>query len=143
MENCPLACKNKILSCLLRILIYFWRRPIFPGRHQPSIFGTEKLNCRVRDGNGCVLLVISTRNLYKLFKCIRMHPQNYIMLRNLRHDVLLFNAKDLFHTCFFGQALDLLVSVSSMHYCTYTPDLSTTSSAWGLTHCWWDISSWG
>ena len=26
------------------------------------------------------------------------------------------------------QALDLLVSVSSIHYCTYTPDLSTSSS---------------
>ena len=31
------------------------------------------------------------------------------------------------------QALDLLVSVSSMHYCTSTPDLSTLSSTRGLT----------
>ena len=34
--------------------------PIFPGRRQPSIFGTSELNCRVRDGNGWTLTVIST-----------------------------------------------------------------------------------
>ena len=32
-----------------------------------------------------------------------------------------------------GQALDLLVSVSSMNHFTYTPDLSTRSSFWCLT----------
>ena len=32
-----------------------------------------------------------------------------------------------------GQALDLLVTVSSMHYCTSTPALSTSSSSRGLT----------
>ena len=32
-----------------------------------------------------------------------------------------------------GQALDLLVSVSSMNHFTYTPDLSTRSSLWSLT----------
>ena len=32
-----------------------------------------------------------------------------------------------------GQALDLLVSVSSMDHSTYTPDLSTRSSLWSLT----------
>ena len=37
-----------------------WRLPIVPGRFQPSIVGTSELNCRVRDGNGCTLTVIST-----------------------------------------------------------------------------------
>ena len=37
-----------------------WRTPIFPGRHQPSIFGTNELNFRVRDGNGWTLVVINT-----------------------------------------------------------------------------------
>ncbi len=37
-----------------------WRKPIFPGRHQPSIFGTSELNFRVRDGNGWTLAVINT-----------------------------------------------------------------------------------
>ena len=35
--------------------------------------------------------------------------------------------------CFLGQALDLLVSVSSIDHSTYTPDLSTRSSLWSLT----------
>ena len=35
-------------------------RPIFPGRFQPSIFGTNELNYRVRDGNGWTLKVINT-----------------------------------------------------------------------------------
>ena len=37
-----------------------WRKPIFPGRYQPSIFGTSELNFRVRDGNGWTLVVINT-----------------------------------------------------------------------------------
>ena len=35
-------------------------RPIFPGRFQPSIFGTNELNYRVRNGNGWTLTVINT-----------------------------------------------------------------------------------
>ena len=34
--------------------------PIFPGRRQPSIFGANELNCRVRYGNGWTLTAIST-----------------------------------------------------------------------------------
>ena len=41
-----------------------WRTPIFPGRHQPSIFGTNELNFRVRDGNGWTLVVINTNYLF-------------------------------------------------------------------------------
>ena len=36
------------------------RRPIFPGRFQPSIVSTDELNYRVRDGNGWDLNVIDT-----------------------------------------------------------------------------------
>ena len=36
------------------------RLPIFPGRHQPSIFSVSELNFRVRDGNGCTLAAIVT-----------------------------------------------------------------------------------
>ena len=35
-------------------------RPIFPGRLQPSIFSTQELNYRVRNGNGWNLFVIDT-----------------------------------------------------------------------------------
>ena len=34
--------------------------PIFPGRFQPSIFGVNELNYRVRDGNGWTLITINT-----------------------------------------------------------------------------------
>ena len=39
-----------------------------------------------------------------------------------------------------GQALGLLVAVSSMHYCTSTPALSTSSSSRGLTNLCYGIS---
>ena len=39
-----------------------WRTPIFPGRHQPSIVGTNGLNFRVRDGNGWTPAVINTNS---------------------------------------------------------------------------------
>ena len=35
-------------------------RPIFPGRFQPSIVGTDELNFRVRNGNGWTLAVKDT-----------------------------------------------------------------------------------
>ena len=43
-----------------------WRKPIFPGRHQPSIFGAGELNFRVRDGNGWTLAAINTNCVYCL-----------------------------------------------------------------------------
>ena len=36
------------------------QRLIFPGRFQPSIFSTDELNCRVRNGNGWTLIVTGT-----------------------------------------------------------------------------------
>ncbi len=38
------------------------RRPMLPGRVQPSTIGTERLNFCVRDGNRCDPLVIATGN---------------------------------------------------------------------------------
>ena len=40
--------------------------PIFPGRHQPSIFGRDELNYRVRNGNGWTLILISTNSVIRL-----------------------------------------------------------------------------
>ena len=44
-----------------------WHLPIFPGRHQPSIFGTTELNFCVRDGNRWTLSVINTNLFISLF----------------------------------------------------------------------------
>ena len=40
-----------------------WHLPIFPGRHQPSIVSRNELNCRVRNGNGWTLALISTNSM--------------------------------------------------------------------------------
>ena len=45
--------------------------PIFPGRHQPSIFGRDELNYRVRNGNGWTLILISTNSVSGFH---RKHP---------------------------------------------------------------------
>ena len=44
--------QRKTAAAFLQLLSLCWRRAIFPGRRQPSIFGTDELNFRVRDGNG-------------------------------------------------------------------------------------------
>ena len=41
-------------------LILCWRLPIFPGRRQPSIFGTTELNFCVRNGTRWTLCVNGT-----------------------------------------------------------------------------------
>ena len=81
-----------------------WHLPIFPDRHQSSIFGTIELNFRVRHGNGWTLNVINTnsyRSLYdlisislycakvkiifqKLFYNLYSWPQIYTFSNNLR-----------------------------------------------------------
>ena len=44
----------------MQVTFQCWRKPIFPGRLQPSIFGAGELNFRVRDGNGWTLAAINT-----------------------------------------------------------------------------------
>ena len=43
-----------------KTLLTCQHRPIFPGRVQPSIVGTDELNFRVRNGNGWTLAVKDT-----------------------------------------------------------------------------------
>ena len=40
-----------------------WQCPIFPGRFQPSIFGADELNFRVRYGYGWTLIAIITNSM--------------------------------------------------------------------------------
>ena len=42
-------------------LLIAWRRPTLTGGEPPTTIGAEKLNFRVRYGNGCDLLAIATR----------------------------------------------------------------------------------
>ena len=51
------------------VLFRAWQRPTLTGALAPTTIGAEKLNFRVRYGNGCDLLAIVTR----LF-CLRFIP---------------------------------------------------------------------
>ena len=48
------------------LLLFVSALHIFPGRRQPSIVCTTKLNYRVRNGNGWILRVINTDYLSML-----------------------------------------------------------------------------
>ena len=60
-----------------------WHLPIFPGRHQPSIFGTTELNFCVRYGNRWTLSVINTN--YLRFISQEQLILYYILLRLSTH----------------------------------------------------------
>ncbi len=50
-----------------RVLIKIFRqRPTLPRSLPRSTIGAEKLNFRVRNGNGCVLFAIATKKTYTL-----------------------------------------------------------------------------
>ena len=100
-----------------------------PTKRIRSTIGAGGLNFCVRNGYRCDPSAIITRksffllfSLSEFFSSSSRFPQNYSMynfLISIPHNL--------------GQALDLLVSVSSMYHYTYTPDLSTRSSFWSLT----------
>ena len=50
--------KRQSIDCLSVLAL-----PIFPGRRQPSIVSRNELNCRVRNGNGWTLALISTNSM--------------------------------------------------------------------------------
>ena len=89
----------------LRRNISIRRGPTFPGRLQPGMLGTRELNFCVRDGNRCGPSALITGKS---------------ILNTAQRSKL-------------GQALDLLVPVSSTPYGAYTSGLSTSSSTRGLT----------
>ena len=114
--------------------------PIFPARLQASIFGASELNFRVRDGNGWTLTAINTNLLF----LERKSKQKELYAFFFQEEGLRFNYRTLkteqsnrrtqckrLHSISSsqpetsGQALGLLVPVSSIHYCTSTSGLST------------------
>ena len=97
-----------------------------PTKRIRSTIGAGGLNFCVRDGYRCDPSAIITRIPILLSEVTFRFPQNYSMYNvpTLLQYILLSS---------LGQALDILVSVSSMDHSTYTPDLSTRSSFWCLT----------
>ena len=137
-------------SIFPRLIIQQKKRPIFkidlsftlaatyfPRSYPPSIIGTAELNFCVRYGYRCVLRVIATEfqlitftyifdiSSYLLAFCFLFSlPALAFRFYLLACNIFLLLSLRIFH--FLGQALGLLVSLSSIHYCTYTCDLSTT-----------------
>ena len=99
-----------------------------PTKRIRSTIGAGGLNYCVRNGNRCDPSAIITRiSLFSFKKIFTRFSQNYPMY----NFYFLSNLTTFF--LYLGQALDILVSVSSMNHFTYTPDLSTRSSFWCLT----------
>ena len=103
--------------------------PIFPGRLQPSIVGRSELNFRVRNGNGWTLALINT-NFARAFAPTILFSGYYTLKTEQRE---LSGGSKAYCLQIVGQALGLLVPVSSIHYCTSTSGLSNKSSACALT----------
>ena len=101
--------------------------PIFPVRLQTSIVGRSELNFRVRNGNGWTLALISTNC------CRSVCLGNLISGRTLKTEQRRIVVSKAHCLQIVGQALGLLVPVSSIHYCTSTSGLSNKSSICALT----------
>ena len=122
------------------------RRPTLPGRFQPSTISVLRLNFCVRDGNRWIPQAIVTGNSsgslpFAASLPLRLapgfapsKPHRSAPLRSPDLGSLRF-ASDFPHNLFLSpdQALDRLVSSSSIRCRTSTDDLSTLSSSRGLT----------
>ena len=109
---------------LLRIKIR--QRPNLPGRVQPSTFGAKRLNFCVRNGNRWNPLAITTgKGMHFYFPHLENRTFSFLAIRSAFSS---FNQSRFFglslNRLFSDQALDRLVSSSSIHYCTSTDDLS-------------------
>ena len=89
-------------------------------------------------------------SLFSLHVPSKLHTRNILLPTALRSTVPgqtlrkpIRELRSRFLPVCSGYALDRLVTVSSIHYCTSTSALSTSSSSRGLTSFEWDISSWG
>ena len=99
------------------------QRPTLPREKPLSTIGDRGLNFCVRYGYRCDPASIITRIFFLRVRFRSLKTIQYYLLKPQSSNLLTF----------LGQALDLLVSVSSIDHSTYTPDLSTSSSLWSLT----------
>ena len=123
------------------------RRPTLPGRFQPSTISVLRLNFCVRDGNRWIPQAIVTGNLgfsRSPFRTLKTAQVRFHFALS-DHDTASLLASTFFlKSSSSDQALDRLVSPSSIHCCTSTDDLSTLSSSRGLTCSWqWQFYSLG
>ena len=67
----------------LTSVVSCWRIPIFPGRLQPSIFGTTELNFCVRNGNRWTLCVNLTNSASMCYHRLLYHTSFTLSILNL------------------------------------------------------------
>ena len=79
----PSACKADALPAELILHVTAWQRPTLTGALAPTTIGAEKLNFRVRYGNGCDLLANITRPFIR----------HYFIIMSF-----LFFAREIFHS---------------------------------------------
>ena len=60
-----LTADSSTTELLRNNFIIAWQRPTLTGTRVPTTIGAEKLNFRVRYGNGCDLLAIAARLLIR------------------------------------------------------------------------------
>ena len=99
--------------------------------------GTGVPHKRIVTGNIFGLYTLKTE--HKIYYSLSLAFCQYLFFTFLLFFVFIF----FIFLCFpfyLGQALGLLVLVSSIHYCTYTSNLSTSLSSRDLTHLRFGIS---
>ena len=106
----------------------FWNRHRHTLPGQPSTICADELNFCVRYENRWDLIAIDTGIVERSTGGARLHIHNCIA-----ESLLCITGFRLVVKLYLIEALGLLVSVSSTHYCAYTPDLSTLWSTRGLT----------
>ncbi len=60
MHHLSLKNQQKKTTIFQVVFLFARQRPTLTGAFAPTTIGAEKLNFRVRDGNGCDLLAIAT-----------------------------------------------------------------------------------
>ena len=116
------AVSSQVPSALMSLTSVFGMRT--GGTSSPS----DELNFCVRYENRWDLIAIDTGIVERSTGGARLHIHNCIA-----ESLLCITGFRLVVKLYLIEALGLLVSVSSTHYCAYTPDLSTLWSTRGLT----------
>ena len=83
--NSPLCFRKQteVKRFRLTSVVSCWRIPIFPGRLQPSIFGTTELNFCVRNGNRWTLCVNLTNSASMCYHRLLYHTSFTLSSLNL------------------------------------------------------------
>ncbi len=58
-----------------------WRRPTLPQGLPCSTIGADRLNCRVRDGNGCGPVALVASHFMKIDDCVEERECEEVALR--------------------------------------------------------------